>query len=247
VSAILRMDKVTAGYIGDIDVLRDVDLTVEAGTITGLIGLNGAGKSTIMKTICGFLRPKAGAIRYDEADITGLPPHRLLERGIFYIPQESSLFRHMSVADNLRLPLETLARRSKANGKFSIADRLAELDRHFPALKEKMSSPAGDLSGGQQKLVEFAKALAMKPRLCLIDEPSIGLSPKMVEDVFGHIRLFASLGIAILLVDHNVRRVVGMSSRIYVLSLGAITASGTPEDFAGDLHEQVKGWLGINF
>jgi branched-chain amino acid transport system ATP-binding protein len=238
------MDKITAGYIGDIDVLRDVDLSVEAGTITGLIGLNGAGKSTIMKTICGFLRPKAGAIRYDGADITGLPPHRLLERGIFYIPQESSLFRHMSVADNLRLPLETLARRTKG---ISVADRLADLDRHFPALKEKMSSPAGDLSGGQQKLVEFAKALAMQPRLCLIDEPSIGLSPKMVEDVFGHIRLFASLGIAILLVDHNVRRVVGMSSRIYVLSLGAITASGTPQDFAGDLHEQVKSWLGINF
>jgi branched-chain amino acid transport system ATP-binding protein len=103
------------------------------------------------------------------------------------------------------------------------------------------------MSGGEQKQLEIGRALLLRPRVLLIDEPSIGLSPKMVEDVFGHIRLFASLGIAILLVDHNVRRVVGMSSRIYVLSLGSITASGTPEDFAGDLHEQVKGWLGINF
>ncbi|GAC1564133.1 MAG: ABC transporter ATP-binding protein [Beijerinckiaceae bacterium] len=246
-SAILEMSGVTAGYLADIEVLRDLGLAAEAGSITGLIGLNGAGKSTVMKTICGFLKPKSGTIRYDGEEITGLPPHRLLERGIFYIPQESSLFRHMSVADNLRLPLETLARRGKSGGGFSVADRFAELEEHFPALHEKMSSPAGNLSGGQQKLVEFAKAFAMKPRLCLIDEPSIGLAPKMVEEVFGHIRLFASLGIAILLVDHNVRRVVGMSSRIYVLSLGTITASGTPADFAGDLHEQVKGWLGINF
>ena len=107
-SAILRMEKVTAGYIGDIDVLRDVDLSVEAGTITGLIGLNGAGKTTLFSLISGFETPTAGTIRFDGRDVTGLPPHRLLERGIFYIPQESSLFRHMSVADNLRLPLETL-------------------------------------------------------------------------------------------------------------------------------------------
>ena len=117
----------------------------------------------------------------------------------------------------------------------------------FPALRPKLKAQAGDLSGGQQKMVEFAKAWLMRPRLCLIDEPSIGLSPKIVEEVFEWIKLFAAEQMAILLVDHNVRRVFAMSQRIYVLSLGEITASGAPEDFQGNLHEQVKSWLGINF
>ena len=117
----------------------------------------------------------------------------------------------------------------------------------FTGLKPTLKAQAGDLSGGQQKMVEFAKAWLMRPRLCLIDEPSIGLSPKIVEEVFEWIRLFAAEQMAILLVDHNVRRVISMSQRIYVLSLGEITASGAPEDFQGNLHEQVKSWLGINF
>jgi branched-chain amino acid transport system ATP-binding protein len=128
-----------------------------------------------------------------------------------------------------------------------IDGRFDEMLTKFPDLQPKLKAQAGDLSGGQQKMVEFAKAWLMRPRLCLIDEPSIGLSPKIVEEVFEWIRLFASEQMAILLVDHNVRRVIAMSQRIYVLSLGEITASGAPEDFQGNLHEQVKSWLGINF
>lgn len=246
-SSVLALENVTAGYVGDIDVLRSLSLTVEAGSITGLIGLNGAGKSTVMKAICGFLTPKTGHVVYQGDDITGLAPHHLSARGIWYIPQESSLFPFMTVVENLRLPLESLGRATGTPNRAEIDRRFEEMLTKFPGLKPKLKAQAGDLSGGQQKMVEFAKAWLMRPRLCLIDEPSIGLSPKIVEEVFEWIRLFAAEQMAILLVDHNVRRVISMSQRIYVLSLGEITASGAPEDFQGNLHEQVKSWLGINF
>ena len=246
-SSVLILDDVTAGYVGDIDVLRSLSLTVEAGSITGLIGLNGAGKSTVMKAICGFLKPKTGRVVYQGNDITGLAPHHLSAQGIWYIPQESSLFPFMTVIENLRLPLESLGRATGSLHRKEIDGRFDEMLTKFAGLQPKLKAQAGDLSGGQQKMVEFAKAWLMRPRLCLIDEPSIGLSPKIVEEVFEWIRLFASEQMAILLVDHNVRRVIAMSQRIYVLSLGEITASGAPEDFQGNLHEQVKSWLGINF
>ena len=244
-SALLEMSGVTAGYAADIDVLRNVTLGVETGRITGLIGLNGAGKSTLMKTLCGFLRPKAGAVRYDGADVTGIAPHRLIDRGIGYIPQELSLFPYMSVADNLRLPLEHLARSNAQE--LDVRARIDEMLVHFPAIREKLRAQAGDLSGGQQKMLEFAKAYVLRPRLCLVDEPSIGLAPRIATEVYHWIDLFTAQGMTILLVDHNVRRVVRMSEYIYVLSLGEITAQGRRKDFEGDLHEQVRSWLGVNF
>jgi branched-chain amino acid transport system ATP-binding protein len=242
--ALLSLTGVTAGYVADIDVLRNISLSIEKGRITGLIGLNGAGKSTLMKTICGFLRPHKGEIRYDGDDITGIPPHTLIDRGIWYIPQESSLFPYMSVADNLRLPLERLLK-SRSGGE--IEARLRDALTRFPALAERMRTPAGNLSGGQQKMVEFAKAWVVRPRLCLVDEPSVGLAPIVAAEVYRFIELFASEGMTILLVDHNVRRVVKMSGYVYVLSLGEIAARGRREDFEGDLHAQVKAWLGVNF
>jgi len=244
VTALLTMSGITAGYVQDIDILRNLSLSIEAGRITGLIGLNGAGKSTLMKTICGFLAPTAGKVEFDGADITAIPPHTLIDRGLWYIPQESSLFPYMSVEDNLRLPLEG-KRRSQRGG--DIESRFADALARFPAVEEKLRAQAGDLSGGQQKMVELAKAWVVRPRLCLVDEPSIGLSPKIAAEVYRFIELFAAQGMTILLVDHNVRRVVKMSEYIYVLSLGEITAHGRREDFQGDLHEQVKSWLGVNF
>jgi branched-chain amino acid transport system ATP-binding protein len=241
--ALLELRDVTAGYAQDIDVLRDICLRVDAGRITGLIGLNGAGKSTIVKTICGFLPPKSGTITYAGDDISGVAPHRLIDLGICCIPQESSLFPYLSVQDNLLLPL--LGRPKQfASG---MRGRLKEVFELFPVLGEKRSQPAGSLSGGQQKQVEFAKAWLQQPRLCLIDEPSIGLSPKISEEVFVWIEKFAQAQMGILLIDHNVRRVVRMSDRICVLSLGRVTADGTPADFEGDLHQQVQQWLGLNF
>lgn len=246
-SALLSLENVSAGYVADIDILRNVNVSIAPAAITGLIGLNGAGKSTIMKTICGFLAPSAGKIEFDEENITGIAAHKVIDRRISYIPQESSLFNYMSVENNLMLPLEHLARKKIGLTMEDLARRLENCFQKFPLLRERRNAKAGDLSGGQQKMVEFAKAYLQQPRLCLIDEPSIGLAPKVAEEVYQWINLFAAEKMAILLVDHNVRRVVKMSSYIYVLSLGEITAKGKPEDFAGDLHEQVKAWLGINF
>ncbi len=241
--ALLALENVTAGYLGDIDVLRNVSLSVRAGRISGLIGLNGAGKSTLMKTICGFLRPKSGRVTWRGADISGKPAHTMIDDGLWYIPQESSLFPYMTVAENLRLALE--GRRRQFGD--VLEQRYADTLERFPVLKEKLSSQAGDLSGGQQKSLEFAKAYMVQPKVCLIDEPSIGLAPRVAAEVFQWIDAFAKSGMGILLVDHNVRRVVAMSDHVYVLSLGEITAEGTSADFAGDLHEQVREWLGINF
>ncbi|NYT80054.1 ABC transporter ATP-binding protein [Alcaligenaceae bacterium] len=241
--AALELDGVTSGYMGDIDVLRNVSLTILQGHISGLIGLNGAGKSTLFKTIYGFLKPKSGTIRLQGQDISGREPHTLIDDGLWYIPQESSLFPYLTVEENLLLPLQ--GRRARYGD--SMASRLEDTLQKFPVLREKLRSQAGDLSGGQQKSLEFAKAYMVQPRVCLIDEPSIGLAPKVAMEVFQWIRAFAGSGMGILLVDHNVRRVVAMSDHIYVLSLGEITASGAPEDFQGDLHAQVKEWLGITF
>jgi ABC-type branched-subunit amino acid transport system ATPase component len=243
VPPLLEMREVTAGYAQDIDVLREIGLRVDAGRITGLIGLNGAGKSTLVKTICGFLPPKAGSITYEGRDIAGIAPHRLIDEGICCIPQESSLFPYLSVQENLLLPLLGRPRRfgREARG------RLDEVYTLFPALQQKRGLPAGSLSGGQQKQLEFAKAWLQQPRLCLIDEPSIGLSPKVAEEVFVWIEKFAQARMGILLIDHNVRRVVRMSDRVCVLSLGRVTAEGAAADFQGDLHQQVQQWLGLHF
>lgn len=240
---LLEMRGVTAGYAQDIDVLRDISLRVDAGRITGLIGLNGAGKSTLVKTICGFLPPKAGSVRFAGQDISGIAPHRLIDLGICCIPQESSLFPYLSVQENLLLPL--MGRPRQFGG--VMRGRLQEVYDQFPALQQKRSQPAGSLSGGQQKQLEFAKAWLQQPKLCLIDEPSIGLSPKISEEVFVWIEKFAQARMGILLIDHNVRRVVRMSDRVCVLSLGRITADGAAADFQGDLHRQVQEWLGLHF
>jgi branched-chain amino acid transport system ATP-binding protein len=246
-SPLLTMRDVSAGYVADIDILRRVNIDVAPGAITGLIGLNGAGKSTVMKTICGFLHPRVGTVEFDGTDISAIAAHRVIGHGISYIPQESSLFPFMSVQDNLRLPLDHLERRHNGSTRRELAARFDDMFGKFPVLRERRLTKAGDLSGGQQKMVEFAKVYLQRPRLCLIDEPSIGLSPKIGEEVYRWIDLFAKTQMAILLVDHNVRRVVRMSHYIYVVSLGEIAAEGPPEAFTGDLHERVKGWLGINF
>jgi len=240
---LLTVENVTAGYAQDIDVLRDVSLAVEPGQVSGLIGLNGAGKSTLVKTVCGLLAPKAGRIEFLGESIAGIATHRLIDRGICCIPQESSLFPYLTVEENLLLPLQGRARRFAS----TMQARFDEVLGIFPALKERRRASAGDLSGGQQKQLEFAKAWLQRPRLCLIDEPSIGLSPMLAEEVFTWIERFARSGMGILLIDHNVRRVVRMSDRIHVLSLGRITAAGDRADFEGDLHEQVRQWLGLDF
>jgi ABC-type branched-subunit amino acid transport system ATPase component len=240
---LLELRDVTAGYAQDIDVLREIELRVDAGRITGLIGLNGAGKSTLVKTICGFLPPKTGSVHFRGEDISGVAPHRLIDLGICCIPQESSLFPYLSVQQNLMLPLLGRPKRFDAG----MRARLQEVYELFPPLQQKRSQAAGSLSGGQQKQLEFAKAWLQQPTLCLIDEPSIGLSPKIAEEVFVWIERFTQANMGILLIDHNVRRVVRMSDRVCILSLGRITAQGDAAEFRGNLHQQVQEWLGLHF
>ena len=244
-SALLSLHEVTAGYTSDIDILRQVSLEVEERSVRGLIGLNGAGKSTVLKTACGFLKPKAGRILFAGADITGIATHRLLPLGITLIPQESGLFPHLSVEDNLTLGLQIYRQTHKSDIK--VSQTLEQMLHHFPGIKDKLRAPAGSLSGGQQKMVEFAKAYMLRPRLCLIDEPSIGLAPLVAAQVFDWIQLFAREGMAILLVDHNIRKVIEVSDYTYVLNLGQVSAQGPQAEFTGDLHEQVRGWLGLDF
>ena len=228
-----------AGY-DEVPVLRGVSLHGGADEIVAVIGPNGAGKSTFLKAVAGIVRPTSGSVAFGGDDVTGARPDRLTRRGLGFVPQLDNVFPTLTVAENLDVGAQALARRDRH-------DAVAAVVEQFPLLRERRRAKAGDLSGGQQKMVEFAKAYLQRPRLCLIDEPGIGLAPKVAEEVYQWIGLFAAEKMAILLVDHNVRRVVKMSSYIYVLSLGEITAKGKPEDFAGDLHDQVKSWLGINF
>ncbi|MEI7530779.1 MAG: ABC transporter ATP-binding protein [Betaproteobacteria bacterium] len=240
---LLELKDVTAGYARDIDVLTQINLRVHRGEIAGLIGLNGAGKSTLIKTICGFLTPKEGSVLFEGRNMSGIKPHQLIDHGICCIPQESSLFPFLNVEENLLLPIQS--RRSLKNNSWQ--ERYEEVLELFPILKEKRYQAAGELSGGQQKQLEFAKVWIIQPRLCLVDEPSIGLSPKIAEEVFVWLEKFTQDGMGVLLIDHNVRRVVEMSQNVYVLSLGKITASGNQEMFKNDLHGQVKEWLGLNY
>jgi len=245
-SPILQMEDVTAGYSADIDILRGLSLSVGRGQVTGLIGLNGAGKSTVMKVAFGFMHPKSGYIFYDGKDITQCEPHELAARGMWLIPQENGLFDHMTVETNLRLPIET-RRKSADISKAEIDRRIDEVMHLFPILHEKRRQLATRLSGGQRKLLEFAIAHVQQPKLCFIDEPSIGLAPKVAEEVFNHIATLAETGASILLVDHNIRKVIQVAHYLYVLTLGAVTAEGDSRTFQADLHHQVKEWLGINY
>lgn len=229
----LELEQVTAGYSQDIDVIQDLSLVVPRGEIRGLIGLNGAGKSTLLKTILGFLSPKKGDVRLDGASVLKTKPHQCLEAGLYLIPQESSLFPYLTVEANLNII-------ARARG-----TDVEEVYQRFPVLKEFRRSKVGNLSGGQQKMAEFGKALLARPRILLIDEPSIGLAPRIAHQVYGWIEEFSAQDITILLVDHNLLRVLKMVDYMYVLNLGKITAEGPPTLFQDNLREHVTAWLGI--
>ena len=230
---VLELKNVTSGYSEDIDIIRNLSLEVPKGEMRGIIGLNGAGKSTLLKTICSFLRPKRGDVRLNGKSLLSVPAHECLREGLFLIPQESSLFPHLTVDANLAI----IARATGAD--------VQPVYERFPDLKERRHVKAGNLSGGQQKMVEFGKALLAKPKMLLIDEPSIGLAPQVARQVYQWIEEFSEEGTTILLVDHNIMRVIEMVDYVYVLNLGEISAEGRPEQFRDDLRRQVSTWLGL--
>jgi branched-chain amino acid transport system ATP-binding protein len=220
---LLSLSGVTA-YYGAIQALRGVDLTVEEGEIVTLIGANGAGKSTLMMTVCGNPRARAGRIDYAGHDITRLPTHEIMRRGIAQAPEGRRIFGRMTVYENLLMGAEVLGHTDTA----ALLDQVFTL---FPRLQERLTQRGGTLSGGEQQMLAIGRALMAKPRLLLLDEPSLGLAPLVVRQIFGAIRdLNRRTGLTVLLVEQNAYQALRLAHRGYVLVNGAITLSGSGAD-----------------
>ena len=204
--------------------LWGVSLELRAGELLCVVGPNGAGKTTLINTLAGVLRARSGRIEFDGRDITALPPHRFCEAGIAIVPEGRRLFGSMSVRENLEIGSLLAAAKSKR------ADSLGAVLALFPALQAKLGQAAGELSGGQQQMLAIGRALMARPRLLLLDEPSLGLSPLIVNEMFAAIRRVNDEGTAVLLVEQNVSMALRVAQRAYVLEEGRMVAEGTPDE-----------------
>jgi ABC-type branched-subunit amino acid transport system ATPase component len=218
--ALLLAEGVVAGYGGG-DVLRGIDLAVPKGSITCIVGPNGAGKSTLLATISGILKPRQGRILFNGEDLVGCSPRQILAAGVVLVPQNHSLFRTMTVRENVALGAFTL--RDKA----LVRERLRAVEELFPIVAERAGEKAGSLSGGQQRLVEFARSLMLDPLLVVLDEPSMGLDPRTAKAVFQTVRQMNDSGRTILLVEQNARAGLRLSSHGIVLENGRVRLHGT--------------------
>ncbi len=218
--------------------LWGVSLDVRPGELLCVVGPNGAGKTTLINTIAGMLRARSGSIGLDGRDISRLPPHRFCEAGIALVPEGRRLFAGMSVLENLELGSYLPHARAQRR------DTLEQVIALFPVIREKLASPAGELSGGQQQMVAIARALMARPRLLLLDEPSLGLSPLIVHDMFAAIRRINADGMAVLLVEQNVTMAMEVSHRAYVLEEGRVVAEGVPQDLLAR-PEIRRAYLGV--
>ena len=216
----LVIEGVTAGYGGG-DVLHDVSFTVPAGGITCIVGPNGAGKSTLLQVISGMLRPRAGQVLYRGQKLTGKSPREVLRSGVVQVPQNHSLFPDMTVAENIELGGYTLGSRAL------VAQRRAAVEDLFPAIRGWAKSKAGSLSGGQQRLVEFARCLMLDPQVVILDEPSMGLAPLILRDVFAAVRQINARGNTVLLVEQNARAGLRIAGHGVVLENGRVRLTGT--------------------
>jgi branched-chain amino acid transport system ATP-binding protein len=215
----LTVGGLRAGY-GKVEVLHDVSLAVAAGQIVALIGANGAGKTTLLKTISGLVRPAAGTIAFEGDDIASRPAHKIVALGISHVAEGRAILKRMSVLENLRM------------GAYVRRDREVESDiaaamARFPVLAERRQQPAGTLSGGEQQMLAIARALVARPRLLLMDEPSLGLAPKLVTGIFQTLRQLKEEGKTILLVEQNARQALQVADHAYVMERGRIVLAGT--------------------
>ena len=236
----LTANNIVAGYVDEIDILQDVSVEVQDKHITSVIGPNGSGKSTLMRVICGFLTPKSGQVLWDGNDLTGRPSHSMAALGICYLPQERTVFPHLTVEQNIHLGAWTF--RHDKNRIDSALDRVYEL---FPLMRERRNSKAGDLSGGMQKILEIARGMMIKPQILICDEPTVGLAPIIAKEVYDTIERLKQDGLTILLVDQNVREAIRIGDFVYVLEVGQNKVSGTKAEFETDLHDMIKNWLQI--
>ena len=213
---LIEFENVVAGYSPTLTILNELSLDARAGEITMLIGPNGAGKSTVLKALFGLLTPRAGEIRFGGARVSGTAPRGMIDRGLALVPQGRNLFPSLSVLHNLELGGITLP-----SGKL-LRERIAEILDLFPPVRERLGNQASTLSGGEQKQLEIGRALLLKPRVLLIDEPSIGLSPKISQEVFQLLRRLADTGTTVLMVEQNVRSALKYADRALVLEMGRL-------------------------
>ncbi|MBW1800875.1 MAG: ABC transporter ATP-binding protein [Deltaproteobacteria bacterium] len=233
----LSVKDITAGY-GAVAVIKGVSLEVSTGEWVVVIGSNGAGKSTLFKVISGLLRPKSGNIFLDDLELTALPSHEIVNLGVIQVPEGRMLFPKMNVKDNLLLG----GRNTRA--RTHIADNLEKVYDLFPVLKKRATQEAGTLSGGEQQMVAIGRGLMALPRVLLLDEPSLGLAPLLIKDIFGSLDVLNKDGMTILLVEQNVIVSLKTAQRGYVLENGEIVMSGKSEDLMNDDRTK-RAYLGI--
>ena len=236
----LSAHNIVAGYVDEIDILQNVSVDVQEQQITSVIGPNGSGKSTLMRVICGFLTPKSGQVLWDDTDLTGRQSHTMAGLGICYLPQERTVYPHLTVEQNIYLGSWTF-RRDKAR----IRHELARVYDLFPMMQERRKSKAGDLSGGMQKILEVARGMMIRPEILICDEPTVGLAPIIAKEVYDTIEYLKAGGLTILLVDQNVREAIRIGDQIYVLEVGQNKVNGTRAEFETNQHEMIKDWLQI--
>jgi branched-chain amino acid transport system ATP-binding protein len=234
---VLEVQGIHAQY-GQARVLHDVSLTVEAGRIVALVGANGAGKTTLVNVISGLVRPSAGRIRFDGAELTGAAAHTIVERGVAQVPEGRKLFGGMTVLENLLLGGTPGAARRRRE------ESLAEVYRIFPVLRERRGQIARTLSGGEQQMVAIGRALMARPRILMLDEPSLGLAPKLVGEIFEVIKELNRGGLTVLLIEQNIRHSLALAHFAHVLENGGIVLKGTGSELMGQDHVK-KAYLGI--
>ena len=235
--SLLELRGVDVAY-GDLPALRGVSLAIEEGEILTVVGANGAGKTTMLRTISGLLRPRAGEITFEGRRIDRLPSHHVVAGGVVQVPEGRKIFPSLSVRENLELG--SYVRRARSHRQES----LAEVFSLFPILGERARQAAGTMSGGQQQMLAIARALMARPRLLMLDEPSLGLAPLVVQEIFRTIAAINRAGTTVLLVEQNTRQALGLARRGYVLENGRVVLEGSGRDLLGNEHVK-RAYLGM--
>lgn len=233
----LKVHDLRAGY-GKSEVLRGISFEVNRGEVVTIVGVNGAGKSTTLKTLCGVVRAQSGSITFDGADIANRPANEIVERGLTMIPEGRQLFPFLTVKDNLLMGAYKKAARP------TVAKRFEEVLEMFPRVAERLAQHAGSLSGGEQQMVAIARGMMASPKLLIFDEPSLGLSPLLVEMMFEIIEKITAQGITVLIVEQNVFHTLKLADRGYVLENGEISLSGTGQELLDSDHVR-RAYLGM--